>query len=184
VAEELALDPARPPLVDAVARHLSGDAFETMLGRSSPARRLHPGAEEADLKALLDLPEDACEESLLACIEERRASQLLRDLAALCARRRHRPEGRPALLQVCGTAPSAWMRWRSWSVFPYGEGAEKNGPFTAKSTLPTKTLRRQGPRPDRAARSLMRDVEAARELRLCLQAYARNGDLHAFASAS
>jgi hypothetical protein len=29
----------------------------------------------------------------------------------------------------------------------------------------------------------MRDVEAARDLRLCLQAHARNRDLHAFARA-
>jgi ATP-dependent helicase/nuclease subunit A len=70
------------------------------------------------------------------------------------------------------------------AVLLHGEKAEKSGPFTAKiGAFPTKGLRGKAPELIERLEALMREVEAARDLRLCLQAHARNRDLHAFARA-
>jgi ATP-dependent helicase/nuclease subunit A len=187
VSEELALDPRTAPLVDAVARHLSGDVFERMLGEIVARRDAFvPGAAEADLKALLDLPEEACEESLLACIESAERRRLLRDLAALCATGGVTDQkAARTLLQVCEHSP---FRLESLAgleaLFLYGASAEKNGPFTAKlGAFPSKALRGKAPDLVECLEALMTEVEAARDLRLCLQAHARNHALHGFATA-
>ncbi|MBP1805133.1 double-strand break repair helicase AddA [Rubellimicrobium aerolatum] len=186
VAEEMAMGP-QAPLVDAVARHLSGDAFDRMLEAVAGKRdAFWPCPAEADLRAVLDLPGDACEESLLACIESAERRKLLRDVAELCdAGGVNDQKAATALLAVCGHSP---FRLDSLAdlekLFLYGESAEKSGPFTAKiGAFPTKALRGKAPDLIERLEALMRDVEAGRDLRLCLQAHARNRDLHAFAAA-
>ncbi len=184
VAEEMALDPATAPLVDAVARHLSGDAFEAMLGQIVAKRdTFHPAAPEADLRALLDLPEDASEAGLLACLQGVERRKLLRDVAALCAGGSSKDlDAAKALTRLCAREPFSLQTLAELEglfLFKTGERA-----FTAKlDDFPTKKLREKDPDLTERLRELMRDVEAARELRLCLQAHRRNQDLHAFAGA-
>ncbi len=186
VAEELSLDPRTSPLVDAVARHLSSEAFEAMLGELIAKRdAFHPGPAEADLKALLGLPDDACEESLLSCIESAERRQLLRDVAALCNGGGTTDQKAARVLErLCAqTRFELDHLGELEGVFLYGDGA-KAGPFTAKiGAFPTKALRAKSADLVERLETLMRDVEAARDLRLCLGAHARNRDLHAFAAA-
>ncbi len=186
VAEEIALGP-QADLVDAVARHLSGDAFETMLLEIAAKRdAFHPGPAESDLRALLDLPDGTTEETLLSCIESAERRQLLHDVAALCgAGGVTDKRAAQALLRICAQSPFALDSLAALEpLFLYGEGAEKNAPFSAKvGAFPTKALRAKNPDLVERLEDLMRDVEAARDLRLCLRAHARNRDLHAFASA-
>lgn len=187
VAEELASDPATAPLVDTVARHLSGDAFERMLPEIVARRESFlPPAPEADLRALLELPEDACEESLLACVESVERRQLLRDLAALCATGGTTDlRAAEALARICARERLALDALAALEkLFLYGPDATKNEPFSAKiGAFPTKALRGKDPDLILRLEALMRDVESGRELRLCLQAHERNRALHGFASA-
>jgi ATP-dependent helicase/nuclease subunit A len=182
VAEEMAVDPATAPLVDAVARHLSGDAFEKMLGAIIAKRgTFYPVAGEADLRALLDLPSDASEDGLLACIESAERRKLLRNVAVLCAGGSSKDlEAAKALTRLCAKEPftlETLAELEGLLLFKSGERA-----FTAKvDDFPTKKLREKDPDLTERLRTLMRDVEAARELRLCLLAHTRNRDLHAFA---
>jgi ATP-dependent helicase/nuclease subunit A len=145
VAEEMALGP-QSHLVEAVARHLSGEAFEKMLVEIVGRRdAFFPGPAEADLKGLLDLPEEACEDSLLACIESVERRKLLRDWRALCET--GGANDQKAARRCCGSArkrPSASTRWRSWS----------DGSFTARGP------RRTAPSPPRSAPSRPRRCAA------------------------
>jgi ATP-dependent helicase/nuclease subunit A len=185
VAEEMALGP-HSALVDAVARHLSGDAFETLVTEIAAKRdAFHPGPSEADLRALLDLPEGTTEESLLACIESAERRKLLRDLADLCGMGGPTDQkAAKALGRLCRQTRFALDHLGEMEdLFLYGETA-KAGPYTAKiGAFPTKALRAKDPDLTERLEDLMRDVEAARDFRLCLQAHARNRDLHAFAAA-
>ncbi|TNC74317.1 double-strand break repair helicase AddA [Rubellimicrobium roseum] len=184
VAEEMALGP-QAALVDAVARHLSAGAFEAMLAEIASRRdAFRPGPSEAELRALLSLPEGTCEDSLLACIENAERRQLLRDLATLCRMGgTNDQKAAVALHAVCAHAPFRLDSLTELeSLFLYGESA-KAGPFTAKiGAFPTKALRGKDPDLIERLEDLMREVEAARDLRLCLQAHVRNRDLHAFAA--
>ncbi|TNC48178.1 double-strand break repair helicase AddA [Rubellimicrobium rubrum] len=186
VAEDMAVGP-QAHLVDAVARHLSGDAFERMLTEIAGKRdAFWPGPAESDLRGLLALPDGMTEETLLTCIEAAERRQLLRDLVALCGTGGvNDQKAARALARVCEHAPfrlESLAELEKW--FLYGESAEKNGPFTAKlGAFPTKALRGKDPDLVERLEELMREVEAARDLRLCLQAHARNRDLHAFAAA-
>ncbi|HVG46707.1 MAG TPA: UvrD-helicase domain-containing protein, partial [Rubellimicrobium sp.] len=186
VVEEMAMGP-QAPLVDAVAKYLSGDAFEKILLEISGKREAFwPGPSDADLRALLDLSEDLSEESLLDCIERAERRQLLRDLTTLCA------SGGPndqkaarALERVCAQPRGSLGTLAELEkLFLYGATAEKNEPYSAKiGAFPTKSLRGKAPDLVERLEELMREVEAARDLRLCLLAHARNRDLHAFAGA-
>ncbi|WP_210528487.1 double-strand break repair helicase AddA [Rubellimicrobium arenae] len=186
VAEDMATG-SQAPLVDAVAQHLSGDAFERMLEEIAGKREAFwPGPSEADLRGLLDLAEDVTEESLLACIESTERRQLLRDVVTLCGTGTVTDKkAGVALARVCAQVRfslDSLAELERW--FLYGESAEKSGPYTAKiGAFPTKALRTKEPELVERLEELMKEVEAARDLRLCLAAHARNRDLHAFASA-
>jgi ATP-dependent helicase/nuclease subunit A len=184
VAEGLATNPATAPLVDAVARHLSGDVFDAMLGEIIAKRdAFHPAAPESDLRALLGLTEAHSEEAVLACIESAERRRLLRDVAALCAGGSSKDtEAAEVLSRLCGRdrfTLQCLAELEGLLLFKTGERA-----FTAKvDDFPTKKLREKDPDLTERLRALMRDVEGARDFRLCLQAHARNRDLHAFAAA-
>ncbi|EYD74172.1 ATP-dependent nuclease subunit A [Rubellimicrobium mesophilum DSM 19309] len=186
VAEEMATGP-QASLVDAVAKYLSGDAFEDMLEVIAGKREaFSPCPVEADLRALLALAEDASEDSLLACIESAERRQLLRDVTDLgLTGGANDQKAARALQRVCTQDRFALSTLAELEkVFLYGATAEKNEPFSAKiGAFPTKGLRGRAPELIERLEELMHDVEAARELRLCLQAHARNHDLHAFAAA-
>jgi ATP-dependent helicase/nuclease subunit A len=184
VAESLVLGPGSA-LFEAVARHQPGLELDALLGAVLKARDgLLPEAAEADLRAALGLAEDACEASLVACLESAERRQLLREAAAVLAK--GKTKGEQAAAAVFATlaarpAPTPDCVAALEDLCLYKSGERMHG--AKPDAILSKALRERHPDLAERIRRLAGDVEAARDLRLCLAAHERNRAFHAWAAA-